>query len=51
LNVSRINNFQFEVDVEPIPVGALYTYTIHLFMETVNFLEIASGMGGLKFAL
>lgn len=51
LNVSRINNFQFEVDVEPIPVGALYTYTIYLFMETVNFLEISSGMGGLKFAL
>ncbi len=51
LNVSRIDNFQFEVDVEPIPVGALYTSTIHLFMETVNFLEIASGMGGMRFAL
>ncbi len=51
LNVSRIDNFQFEVDVEPIPVGALYTYNIYLFMETVNFLEIASGMGGMKFAL
>jgi hypothetical protein len=51
LNVSRIDNFQFEVDVEPIPVGALYTYNIHLFLETMNFLEIASGMGGMKFAL
>jgi hypothetical protein len=51
LNVSRIDNFQFEVDVEPIPVGALYTYTIQLFIETMNFLEIASGMGGMKFAL
>lgn len=51
LNVSRIDNFQFEVDVEPIPVGALYTYTIYLFMETSNFLEISSGMGGMKFAL
>ncbi len=51
LNASRINNLQFETDVEPIPVGALYTYTIHLFAETINFLEIASGMGGMKFAL
>ncbi len=50
-NMSRINNLQFEVDVEPIPVGAFYTYTISLFIETVNFLEISSGMGGLKFAL
>lgn len=50
LNASRIDNLQFDVDVEPIPTGALYTYTIELFMETVNFLDIASGMGGMKFA-
>jgi hypothetical protein len=50
LNSSRINKLQIELDVEPIPVGANYTYTIQLFMESYNFLEISSGMGGLKFA-
>lgn len=51
LNISRIDKFQFDFDVEPIPLGALYTYDVHLFVETVNFVEIVSGMGGLKFAL
>jgi hypothetical protein len=51
LNTSRIDKLQFEVDVEPIPIGALYTYDVDLYMETYNFLEISSGLGGLKFAL
>ena len=51
LNTSRIDKLQFEFDVEPIPTGALYTYNVALFMETLNFLELSSGMGGLKFAL
>lgn len=51
LNASQINKLQFEYDVEAIPVGALYTYDVTLIMETMNYLDIASGMGGLKFAL
>jgi hypothetical protein len=51
LNTSRIDKLQFEFDVEPIPVGALYNYDIHLFVETLNFLEISSGMAGMKFAI
>jgi hypothetical protein len=51
LNTSRIDKLQFEFDVEPIPVGSLYTYDIHLFVETLNFLEISSGMAGMKFAI
>jgi hypothetical protein len=51
LNTSRIDKFQFEFDVEPIPIGGNYTYTITLFVESYNFLEISSGMGGLRFAL
>ena len=51
LNTSRIDKFQFEFDVEPIPIGANYTYTVSLFVESYNFLEISSGMGGLRFAL
>ena len=51
LNTSVITLLEFEADVEPIPVGALYTYDVSLFVETLNFLEVASGMAGLKFAL
>jgi hypothetical protein len=50
LNISRINRLELDVDVEPIPVGANYTYELQVFVETINFLEITSGMGGLKFA-
>ncbi len=51
LNTSRVNYLELDVDVEPIPVGAFYTYNLYAVVETLNFLEIASGMGGLKFAL
>lgn len=50
LNLSRIDRLELDVDVEPIPVGANYTYELQAFVETINFLEITSGMGGLKFA-
>ena len=50
LNISRIDRLELDVDVEPIPVGANYTYELQTFVETINFLEITSGMGGLKFA-
>jgi hypothetical protein len=51
LNTSMINRLEIDVDVEPIPVGAHYTYELNVYVETVNFLEISSGMGGLKFAM
>jgi hypothetical protein len=50
LNTSRINRLELDADVEPIPVDANYTYELHVYMETMNFLEISSGLGGLKFA-
>ena len=50
LNTSRIDRLEIDVDVEPIPVLANYTYEIQVFVETLNFLEISSGLGGLKFA-
>jgi hypothetical protein len=51
LNMSRIDRFDMDVDVWPIPYLARYTYTLYAFVETVNFLEITSGMGGMKFAI
>jgi hypothetical protein len=50
LNTSRIDRLEIDIDVEPIPVLANYTYEIQAFVETLNFLEISSGLGGLKFA-
>ena len=50
LNTSRIDRLEMDIDVEPIPVMANYKYEIQVFVETINFLEITSGMGGLKFA-
>jgi hypothetical protein len=50
LNTSRIDRLEMDVDVQPIPKLANYTYDLNVFVETINFLEITSGMGGLKFA-
>jgi hypothetical protein len=51
INASRIRNFQVEVDVYPLPVDTNYTYNLHIYVENINFFEVASGMGGLKYAL
>jgi hypothetical protein len=50
LNTSRIDRLEMDVDVYPIPYLANYTYNLYTFVETLNFLEISSGLGGLKFA-
>lgn len=51
LNTSRINRLEIDIDVEEIPIGANYTYEVQVFVETLNFLVITNGNGGLKFAL
>lgn len=51
LNASVINNIQMEIAVEPLPPNASYEYEFTVYVESVNFLEIQSGMGGLRFAL
>ena len=51
VNASRIRNFQVEVDVFPLPPNTTYTYDLNIYVENINFLEIVSGMGGLKYAL
>lgn len=51
INASRIRNFQIEMDVYPLPANTTYTYNVDIYVENINFLEIVSGMGGLKYAL
>jgi hypothetical protein len=50
LNISRIDRLELDVDVAPIPVGANYTYELQIYVEILNFLEVSSGLGGIKFA-
>ena len=51
INASRIRNFQVEVDVYPLPPDTTYTYNLNFYVESINWFEVASGMGGLKYAL
>ena len=51
INASRIKNFQVEVDVFPLPQNTTYTYNLYLYVESFNFFEVASGLGGKKYAL
>ena len=51
LNISRIDRLEVDLDVWQIPTGARYTYEIQIYVEILNFLEISSGLGGLKFAI
>ena len=51
LNASRIKNLQVEVDVWPLPANTNYVYDLNIYAENINFLEIVSGMGGIKYAL
>jgi len=51
LNSSRIKNFQLDLNVYPLPPTSLYQYDIAIYVESLNWVTIASGMGGLKYAL
>jgi hypothetical protein len=51
INASRIRNFQVDLDLYALPTGANYKYDVDIYVESINFLEIVSGMGGLKYAL
>ena len=51
INASRIRNFQIDVDFWPLPTNTTYVYDLDIYVENINFLEIVSGMGGLKYAL
>ena len=51
INTSKIQNFQLDIDVEPLPADANYSYNISVFVESLNFIEISSGLGGMRFAI
>jgi hypothetical protein len=51
INASRIRNFQVDLDVYPLPTATTYTYDVTIYVENINWFEVVSGMGGLKYAL
>ena len=51
INASRIRNFQVEVDFFDLPPNTTYTYDLTIYVENINFFEVASGMGGVKYAI
>lgn len=50
INSSRINKFQLDVDIFPLPLLPTYIYTIDVYVENINFFLIESGMGSKKYA-
>ncbi len=51
INASRIRKLQLEVDFWPLPTEPEYMYDITVYAETINWVVIVGGNGGLKYAL
>ena len=51
INSSRIRLFQVDLNVYPLPPNSFYQYDITIFVENLNWVNIAGGTGGLKYAL
>jgi hypothetical protein len=51
INASRINSLQLDVNIWPLPADTTYVYDITVYAETMNWFSVASGYGGVKYAL
>ena len=51
INSSRIKVFQLDLNVYSLPTTSMYQYYISAYVESLNWVTISSGMGGLKYAL
>lgn len=51
INSSRIKLFQVDLNVFPLPANSFYQYDITIYVENLNWVNIAGGTGGLKYAL
>ena len=50
LNTSRVKNFQLDIDLWPLPQDSMYLINYQVYVESINFLVIEGGMGGMKYA-
>ena len=51
INSSRIKSLQLDMNVYPLPANTFYQYTIGVYVESLNWVTISSGVGGLRYAL
>lgn len=51
INTSKITKIDLEVNTQQLPPDANYKYNFIVFAESLNFLEIASGLGGMKYSI
>jgi len=51
VNTSKVRLVQIEVDPWPLPQPTRYLYDLNIYVENINWFEVAGGMGGLKWAL
>ena len=51
INSSRIRLFQVDLNVYPLPPNSFYQYNITIYVENLNWVNVAGGTGGLKYAL
>jgi len=50
LNTSRVKNFQLDLDPWPLAQNSLFAINYDVYVESINFLVIEGGMGGIKYA-
>ena len=50
LNTSRVKNFQIDIDMWPLAQNSMYLIDYIVYVESINFLVIEGGMGGMKYA-
>jgi len=50
LNTSRVKNFQLDIEPWPLTIDTLFAINYSVYVESINFLVIEGGMGGMKYA-
>ena len=50
INSSRIRRFQIDLQVFPLPPNTTYIYSMNVYVETLNFFVVESGMGQVKYS-
>ena len=50
LNTSRVRNFQLDIDTWPLQQSSPFVINYIVYVESINFLVIEGGMGGVKYA-
>ena len=50
INSSRIRNFDIDLQVYPLPSNTNYIYMVTVYVESLNFFLVESGMGDNKYA-